>query len=299
MVTSTFLPSIWTSLTSPKATISLEKPGYLTLASADLMISSVIMGKCLVCLGRNLGEILDFWRIDFCFCFFDGSVDVIRTIMKVVYLFLMMVVGVFGAGVKSGKAEVELKVKGAVVAVYLRAEKGWHSYWKNPGEMGLATSVKWDVPEGVVVEELKFPVPHLFVSGDTKSFGYEDAEVLVDFEIGKVASLSADASLIEKAEAELPTMADGWKAEHSVSGKNFILKLVVPDGVEVGKADLYVSQENIVGVGEKVIWTQKGRELVGEVGVSEYFNQLPKELEVILDKGDLKGSVSLVSCLLK
>ena len=34
------------------------------------------------------------------------------------------------------------------VGLRLKMEPGWHTYWKNPGDAGLPTRVKWTLPEG-------------------------------------------------------------------------------------------------------------------------------------------------------
>src|SRR5690242_77174 len=65
------------------------------------------------------------------------------------------------------------------LAVLLKLEPGWHVYWKNPGESGMATSVTWKLPQGFKAGELNFPIPKQFGnSGDVIGYGYED-EVLL------------------------------------------------------------------------------------------------------------------------
>lgn len=31
----------------------------------------------------------------------------------------------------------------------LRHRPGWHTYWENPGDAGLPTSLSWTLPEGL------------------------------------------------------------------------------------------------------------------------------------------------------
>ncbi|HUO11048.1 MAG TPA: protein-disulfide reductase DsbD domain-containing protein [Phycisphaerae bacterium] len=60
------------------------------------------------------------------------------------------------------------------VAVTVTPEPGWHIYWKNPGDTGLPTKVKWNLPDGFVAGELQFPIPHQFtMPGDITAYGYE------------------------------------------------------------------------------------------------------------------------------
>jgi thiol:disulfide interchange protein DsbD len=64
--------------------------------------------------------------------------------------------------------------------VLLTIEPGWHVYWKNPGDSGLATSVgQWTVPDGFTVGPLQFPIPQRIEQpGNEVIYGYEK-EVLL------------------------------------------------------------------------------------------------------------------------
>jgi len=59
------------------------------------------------------------------------------------------------------------------LGVLLKIKPGWHVYWKNPGDSGMATKVNWKLPQGFEAGELRFPVPTRFVQpGDVITFGY-------------------------------------------------------------------------------------------------------------------------------
>jgi thiol:disulfide interchange protein/DsbC/DsbD-like thiol-disulfide interchange protein len=64
----------------------------------------------------------------------------------------------------------------ASVLIELRPPAGWHTYWRNPSEflgVGIATKVKWTLPDGVTVGDLQWPVPVKLpndVTGDTHVF---------------------------------------------------------------------------------------------------------------------------------
>jgi thiol:disulfide interchange protein DsbD len=45
------------------------------------------------------------------------------------------------------------------VALRLQVDPGWHVYWKNPGESGVATTAKWTLPMGFSVDSLEYPTP--------------------------------------------------------------------------------------------------------------------------------------------
>ena len=45
-------------------------------------------------------------------------------------------------------------------------DKGWHGYWKNPGDAGVETRIEWTLPAGVTAGPLQYPVPgRLMISG--------------------------------------------------------------------------------------------------------------------------------------
>ncbi len=68
-----------------------------------------------------------------------------------------------------------------MAAVRLEMSPGWHTYWKNYGASGIATSIKWELPKGVTAGEIRWPAPEKFVpekvDDDGKSIpGSEDFE---------------------------------------------------------------------------------------------------------------------------
>lgn len=67
----------------------------------------------------------------------------------------------------------------ARVGVVFEVEPGWHIYWKNPGQTGLATEVEFSA-DGAEFGELQWPAPTVFVesSGFIVSYGYEERVLL-------------------------------------------------------------------------------------------------------------------------
>lgn len=48
------------------------------------------------------------------------------------------------------------------VALRFQAEAGWHIYWRNPGQAGIATAVRWTLPTGFRTDSIAWPVPELY-----------------------------------------------------------------------------------------------------------------------------------------
>ncbi|HTI71747.1 MAG TPA: protein-disulfide reductase DsbD domain-containing protein [Candidatus Limnocylindria bacterium] len=66
-----------------------------------------------------------------------------------------------------------------LAALRLRMAPGWHTYWKNPGESGKPTRLKWTLPEGVKVGEIRWPIPEKAFVLDQFVYVYEDETVLL------------------------------------------------------------------------------------------------------------------------
>ena len=64
------------------------------------------------------------------------------------------------------------------LALRLVPEQGWHVYWRNPGDSGLATAIAWTLPEGVKAGDLVWPYPHVETLGNIVNYGYT-AETLL------------------------------------------------------------------------------------------------------------------------
>jgi len=61
----------------------------------------------------------------------------------------------------------------AVVAVKQTLQPGWHTYWRNPGDSGGATSLAWTVPQGVRPGEIVWPLPQRQRLSGLMNYGYE------------------------------------------------------------------------------------------------------------------------------
>jgi thiol:disulfide interchange protein len=63
--------------------------------------------------------------------------------------------------------------------VDLKMDPGWHTYWKNPGEAGEATDIKWQLPHGVTAGQIRWPLPQKLPPADVTTYGYENEVVLL------------------------------------------------------------------------------------------------------------------------
>jgi len=49
----------------------------------------------------------------------------------------------------------------------------WHTYWKNPGDSGLPTTLIWQLPAGLKAGEIAWPTPMKLPVGPLMNYGYE------------------------------------------------------------------------------------------------------------------------------
>jgi thiol:disulfide interchange protein len=63
--------------------------------------------------------------------------------------------------------------------VDLKMDAGWHTYWKNPGDSGIATTIKWDLPPGVTAGEIQWPLPEKLPPAEVTTYGYENEVMLL------------------------------------------------------------------------------------------------------------------------
>jgi thiol:disulfide interchange protein len=58
------------------------------------------------------------------------------------------------------------------VALHLHMDPGWHTYWINPGDAGLATTIKWTLPSGWKAGPIQWPTPEDHSMGPLTTYGY-------------------------------------------------------------------------------------------------------------------------------
>jgi DsbC/DsbD-like thiol-disulfide interchange protein len=84
------------------------------------------------------------------------------------------------------------------VALRLRIPDGYHISWTNPGQTGLPTTLAWQTPAGITVEETRWPYPERDVSAGLVGHVYHGDVVVVtrfrvdpSIRLGRTAVLEA------------------------------------------------------------------------------------------------------------
>jgi len=106
---------------------------------------------------------------------------------------------------------------GQTIHVALRQviEPHWHTYWRNSGDSGEPTEIKWDLPGGWEAGGFVWPTPRKLPVGPLMNYGYE-GEVLLPMTVtapagatpGQPVTLKAKARFLVCAEICVPEDAD-------------------------------------------------------------------------------------------
>jgi thiol:disulfide interchange protein DsbD len=97
------------------------------------------------------------------------------------------------------------------VALELDIRDGWHTYWRNPGDSGQATTLTWNLPDGFSAGDIVWPTPHRFELPPLVNYGYAKHVMHLvqvtapkDLKIGSTVTLSAKASYLVCSDVCIP-----------------------------------------------------------------------------------------------
>lgn len=64
-------------------------------------------------------------------------------------------------------------------AISMQPSPGWHGYWLNGGDAGFGMDVAWNLPEGVTIGEIQYPVPEALILFGMMNHVYEHPYALL------------------------------------------------------------------------------------------------------------------------
>lgn len=90
--------------------------------------------------------------------------------------------------------------KPLTVGLWIQHDRGWHTYWRFPGIVGVATQVQWDLPKGWQAGALVYPEPERTHMFQIKAQGF-DRDVMLRTELRPPSSLKPGGEVTLKAKA--------------------------------------------------------------------------------------------------
>ncbi|HEX8318866.1 protein-disulfide reductase DsbD family protein [Longimicrobium sp.] len=159
------------------------------------------------------------------------------------------------------------------VAIRLRPNPGWHTYWRHAGDVGSAPEVTWRLPDGFTAAPLRWPTPERIESPPLASYGYEREVHLLgavhvpsSARVGSTANVVAAISVVvcelecvagdvevalavpvavrtiadetvarafAAEAARVPARRDGWTFSAAVDSTNVVLHAYPPGGAAI------------------------------------------------------------------
>ncbi|MDO8901225.1 MAG: protein-disulfide reductase DsbD family protein [Phenylobacterium sp.] len=110
-------------------------------------------------------------------------------------------------------AQTQAIAPGQTIQVALRQQidKGWHTYWRNPGDSGEATKIAWTLPPGWSAGDFVWQPPEPQPAGPLVSYGYSGEVILpmtltapADAPVGQPVTLRAAAAFLVCEEICIP-----------------------------------------------------------------------------------------------
>ncbi|MDP3298950.1 MAG: protein-disulfide reductase DsbD family protein [Phenylobacterium sp.] len=110
-------------------------------------------------------------------------------------------------------AQTQAIAPGQTIQVALRQEidKGWHTYWRNPGDSGEATKIAWTLPPGWSAGDFVWQPPEPQPAGPLVNYGYSGEVILpmtltapADAPVGQTVTLRAAAAFLVCEEICIP-----------------------------------------------------------------------------------------------
>lgn len=108
------------------------------------------------------------------------------------------------------------------VGLQITHQPEWHTYWKNPGDSGLPTTLSWTLPAGIEAGEIAWPVPKKIPVGPLANYGYEGTVLLP---VPLTVTPAFKPSLFGDAEIRLKASWLVCKKECIPEDGSFVLKL--------------------------------------------------------------------------
>ena len=209
------------------------------------------------------------------------------------------------------------------IGLLLRHEPHWHTYWINPGDSGLPTTLSWTLPPGLRTQDIAWPLPKRLDVGGLYNFGY-DGEVLLpvalevpaDAKAGTTAHLAVEAKWLVCREACIPgkaslaldlpvaaappkpdkrwtaefararlaqPQATAWNAESKIDGERIAITLRGPGLPDAAGVDALVEQRKLVDNKPPRV-SREDDALIVDFGKSDYFGTLPASVDLVVTK---------------
>lgn len=196
----------------------------------------------------------------------------------------------------------------ATLAILMTPEKGWHGYWRNPGDAGFGMELAWSLPVGATAGTPEYPVPQTLLLSGLMNHVYEhEYAVLVPLMLPKGAAPGATLPVSVKAqwlacttEICVPEQADltgsvtvakpggaakadprfaAWRAalpapldragSFALDAKTLRVAVPYPAGAAIAAPHFFIAEDGVINYAAPQRFLRKGDALVIELARAE------------------------------
>ncbi len=213
-----------------------------------------------------------------------------------------------------------------MLGLLLEHDRGWHTYWQNPGDSGLPTRISLTINGEQQQSEILWPLPARFPLDDQLvNFGYE-GRVVLPLTVQIPADIKAESLQIEARASwlvcedacipgngeyrlTLPLASQAavdsrWQADFDKAARRQPRQLPAGSRFTVGAAQVTLRMPKalfpgkpkdwvffpitpeVVRNSQEPVWRQDGQDWVTALDRNEFFTVLPAQFDWLLVRGD-------------
>ena len=197
----------------------------------------------------------------------------------------------------------------------------WHTYWKNPGDSGLPTTLTWQLPAAVRAGDIAWPTPQKLPVGPLMNYGYEgklllpvpltvspafsgnalDIQLTAQWLVCKdvcipqqgefalsipvQASTATHAASFAAAQAALPQVAPGAQARAELADEAKILRVAVsglPAALQGRELAFFPETAGVIENAVRVVSRWDGGAWHADVPISSQRFESPAQMQAVL-----------------
>jgi len=111
------------------------------------------------------------------------------------------------------------------VAIRMKMDRGWHTYWKNPGDSGEPAKIEWILPRGFSASPISWPYPKWIEVPPLVNFGYVG-------EVFLLSAISSDSNSIQQSILHIQAKTSWLVCEEKCIPGKASLSLTLPISAE-------------------------------------------------------------------
>lgn len=212
------------------------------------------------------------------------------------------------------------------LGLLLQHDEHWHTYWKNPGDSGLPTTIELTLPAGFEAGAIAWPLPERLPVGTLMNFGYSNTALLpltvqVPAQIAAASvtitakaewlicreecipgagsysltlpvaaaaqPVAAWADAFAQAQRRQPQSVPDLRADYRIDGADVLVHIAGADApADLPEWTLFPATPELIANAAKPSWRREGDGWQARIAKNEYFAKAPAQFELLLTRAE-------------